>query len=160
MGYMKEIERKFLVDTDKLPSLPEPMRLQQGYLALGPTVRVRTQEGPGDNQKAYLTIKGAGGIARDEFEYEIPQYEALQLLDLAHGSIVSKKRYHLPVGGHPELKWELDIFEGDNTGLVVAELEMPNPDLEFEHPVWLGQDVTSDGRYKNASLSQNPYKNW
>ena len=160
MGYQEEIERKFLVLTDKLPKLSEPLRLKQGYLSFSPTVRVRTQEGPGDILKAYITIKGTGTIGRDEFEYEIPHQEGEQLLKIANGAIVSKKRYHLPVKNQPELKWELDVFEGDNMGLVVAELEMPNEDFQFEKPEWISTDVTENGAYKNASLAQHPYKDW
>lgn len=161
MAYKVEIERKFLVDTAKLPKLPEPLHLKQGYLAFTPTVRVRIEDGPGANErKAYITIKGGGMVGRDEFEYDIPYDEAEQLLKLAHGSVVSKKRYHLPVADHPDLKWELDIFEGDNDGLVVAELEMPEADMQFQHPEWLGTDVSEDGAYKNALLAQQPYKDW
>lgn len=161
MAYKQEIERKFLVQQDKLPQLPEPLRLKQGYLAFSPTVRVRTEDGPGQNERrAYLNVKGVGLIGRDEFEYEIPRDEAEQLLKLTKASLVSKKRYHLPLPDHPDLKWELDIFEGDNTGLLVAELEMPDADMQFEHPAWLGQDVTEDSAYKNAALAQHPYKDW
>lgn len=160
MGYKVEIERKFLVRKDKLPALPEPLRLKQGYLAFGPTVRVRTEDGPGNERRAYLNIKGAGTIGRDEFEYEIPRDEAEQLLKLTKGSIVSKKRYHLALPDHSDLKWELDIFEGDNEGLLVAELEMPDANLQFERPAWLGTDVTEDSEYKNAALAQRPFKEW
>ncbi len=159
MAYKEEIERKFLVDESKLPHLPEPKRLKQGYLSFGPSVRVRLEEGP-QGSKGYLTIKGSGMVGRDEFEYDIPAEEAGQLLKLAKASIVSKNRYELPVPGAPELKWELDIFEGDNAGLIVAELEMPDYDYKFERPVWLGEDVTEDGRYKNSALAQKPFKNW
>ncbi len=160
MGYKEEIERKFLVKSDLLPELPQGARLVQGYLGFEPTVRVRTEEGPGDERKAYLTIKGSGLVGRDEFEYDIPFEEACQLLKLSQASTVGKTRYKLPVAGAPELKWELDIFEGDNAGLIVAELEMPSADYAFERPAWLGQDVTEDPAYKNAALARHPYKDW
>jgi CYTH domain-containing protein len=99
-------------------------------------------------------------VGRDEFEYDIPFEEAQQLLKLAQYSKVSKTRYRLPVPDAPDLKWELDIFEGDNAGLVVAELEMPSEDYAFEPPAWLGEDVTRDPAYKNAALAQHPYKDW
>ncbi len=160
MGYKEEIERKFLVNRELLPSLPPGSRLQQGYLAFEPTVRVRTEDGPGSERKAYITIKGEGMLGRDEFEYDIPFDEAQQLLKLAQSSIVSKTRYRLPVHDAPDLKWELDIFEGSNAGLIVAELEMPDRDYPFVAPIWLGQDVTEDPAYKNSALSRRPYKDW
>jgi len=160
MGYKEEIERKFLVKRDQLPSLPEGSKLVQGYLGFEPTVRVRTEEGPGDERKAYITIKGSGLVGRDEFEYDIPFEEAQQLLKLAQYSTVNKTRYRLPVAKAPDLKWELDIFEGDNKGLVVAELEMPSEDYSFERPAWLGEDVTLDPAYKNAALAKHPFKDW
>ena len=159
MAYKEEIERKFLVDQTKLPPLPAPKWLVQGYLSANPTVRLRLEQGP-EQRKGYLTIKGEGLVGRDEFEYDLPADEVEQMLRLAKGFLVSKRRYDLPVPGAPELKWELDIFEGDNEGLIVAELEMPSYDYAFERPEWLGQDVTEDARYKNAALSRRPYKNW
>lgn len=159
MAYKEEIEHKFLVNQDKLPALPEPNRLTQGYLNFKPSVRVRLEEGP-EQRKGYLTIKGEGLVGRDEFEYDIPAEEAEQLLKLAKASLVSKRRYKLPVEDKPDLKWELDIFEGDNAGLVVAELEIPEHGYEFERPDWIGEDVTEDPRYKNSALAQKPYKNW
>jgi adenylate cyclase len=160
MGYQKEIERKFLVDSAKLPDLPEGARLIQGYLCFEPTVRVRTEEGPADQRKAYITIKGEGLVGRDEFEYDIPFEEATNLLQLAQSSLVSKTRYKLPLKEHPGLKWELDIFEGDNAGLTVVELEMPDEAFDFPRPEWLGQEVTENPAYKNASLSRHPFKKW
>lgn len=161
MGYKKEIERKFLVKKELLPSLPNGIRMTQGYLSFQPTVRVRTENGPAANKrKAYITIKGSGLIGRDEFEYDIPFEEAQQLLKLARAALVSKTRYELPVENVPELKWELDIFEGDNAGLIVVELEMPSEDYAFQSPAWLDQDVSSNSAYKNAALAQKPYKDW
>lgn len=160
MGFMKEIERKFLVDKNKLPQLPEGARMTQGYLAFDPTVRVRTEEGPGDKRKAYITIKGSGMLGRDEFEYDVPFEEASQMLKLAHASVVSKTRYRLPLPDQPDLKWEIDLFEGDNAGLVVAELEIPDEDFDYPKPEWLGKEVTEDPAYKNASLAQHPFNGW
>ena len=160
MAYKEEIERKYLVDRAKLPPLPVGAKLVQGYLSFQPTVRVRTEEKPGHVQKAYITIKGAGMVGRDEFEYDIPFEEARQLLTLARSSLVAKTRYVLPVEDQPDLKWELDIFEGDNDGLIVAELETPAYDTRYARPDWIGQDVTDDPAYKNAALSQRPFKRW
>ncbi len=160
MGYMKEIERKFLVNKAKLPDLPQGSRMVQGYISFKPTVRVRTEEGPADQRKAYITIKGEGLVGRDEFEYAIPFEEAEQLLKLVQASLVRKTRYRMPLKEHPELKWELDIFEGDNAGLIVVELEIPDENFEFPRPEWVGQEVTEDTAYKNASLAKRPFKVW
>ena len=160
MALQQEIERKFLVRRELLPPLPEGARLVQGYLGTQPTVRVRTEEGPGDRSLAYLTIKGPGLVGRDEFEYEIPLEEARELLKLAQGSLVSKTRYRLPVEGAPGLKWELDVFDGENAGLIVAEIELPAEDTPFERPEWLGEDVTEDPAYKNAALAFHPFSAW
>lgn len=160
MGYQNEIEYKFLVDTAKLPALPPGAKMVQGYLSFQPTVRVRTEEGPADRRKAYITIKGEGLVGRGEFEYAIPFEEATQLLKLAQAALVRKTRYRLPLKDQPDLKWELDIFEGDNAGLTVVELEVPGEDYQFSRPEWVGRDVTKDPAYKNAALARHPFKQW
>jgi adenylate cyclase len=160
MGFMNEIERKFLVDKAKLPDLPQGSKMVQGYLAFKPTVRIRTEEGPSDQRKAYITNTGEGLVGRDEFEYDIPFEEAQQLLKLAQASLVRKTRYRLPLKEYPGLKWELDIFEGDNAGLTVVELEIPEEDFKYPRPEWLGREVTEDPAYKNAALAQHPFKDW
>jgi CYTH domain-containing protein len=160
MALKQEIERKFLVDPERLPELKDGELLAQAYLAFGPTVRVRTHEAPDGTRRGFLTIKGEGLVARDEFEYEIPFDEAAALLGLASTRPVSKTRYRLPAGGNPSLCWEIDVFGGWNEGLVVAEIELPAAGTEFEHPPWLGKDVTEDPAYKNASLARRPYREW
>ncbi len=161
MSRKQEIEHKFLVDSSRLPPLPPGSRLTQGYLSFRPTVRVRTEEREdGSGRMAYLTIKGEGDVGRDEFEYEIPFEEATGLLGMCQGSVITKTRYRLPIDGCPELAWELDIFVGDNEGLVVAELEVPEEGCAFARPDWLGEDVTRDSRYKNAALAERPYREW
>ena len=158
MSHKREIEHKFLVDTTHLPELPAGCRLRQGYFSFRPTVRVRAEEGV--QRKGYLTIKGEGDFNRDEFEYEIPYEEADALLPLCQGSIIEKMRYRLPIESECDLAWELDVFEGENAGLVVAELEIPEEGCAFARPDWLGQDVTRDPAYKNASLAERPYSTW
>jgi CYTH domain-containing protein len=116
-------------------------------------VRVRT-----DGQSAWLTIKGRGeGITRPEFEYEIPVADAADLLALCRGRLVEKTRYLVPAG---TLCWEIDEFTGDNTGLVVAEIELPDEDTPVPQPVWLGEEVTADPRYLNANLAVHPFARW
>ena len=149
-----EIERKFLVASGAWRQ-PTFLRISQGYLnrARDRTVRVRIA-----GERAYLTIKGAmHGIARPEFEYEIPLADAEQLLRLCDGPIIEKHRHRVV---HAGKTWEVDEFFGDNAGLIVAELELEREDEPFEAPAWLGVEVTHDARYLNSNLSVRPYKTW
>lgn len=153
-----EIERKFLVpDLSFKKEATKVEEIRQGYIAheKGRSVRVRILDG-----KGILTIKGPtlDGISRMEWEKEIPVEEALELLTLSCSSIIWKERHIIPAAGGR--KWEVDVFHGDNEGLVMAEIELGSADEPFERPSWLGKEVTGDRRYYNASLSVNPYKNW
>ena len=150
----KEIERKFLVQASWKPQ-DEGIKIAQGYLSTVPerTVRVRIK---GD--KGYLTIKGKNqGISRAEFEYEIPLGDAEELLKLAEQPILSKTRY---LEQHGNRLWEIDVFAGENQGLVVAEVELPDEQAEFSRPDWLGQEVSGDVRYYNANLIKKPFSLW
>jgi adenylate cyclase len=150
-----EIERKFLVKKAEWHPIGSGEAFRQGYLSRegGPTVRVRSAKGRG-----YLTIKGAPqGLSRPEFEYEIPENDAGELLSLCHGAIVDKQRHLVVHQGHT---WEVDVFHGDNDGLIVAEIELSHPDEPFERPPWAGLEVSLDPRYTNASLSLRPYRAW
>lgn len=148
-----EIERKYLV-TGSFPA-GETCEMTQGYLCTDPerTVRIRIEEG-----KGVLAIKGRGtGISRPEYEYEVPLAEAKELLALCTGALVSKTRHYIPHGNHT---WEVDVFKGDNEGLVTAEIELGSEDELYEIPEWIGEDVTSDRRYSNASLANMPFQKW
>lgn len=150
-----EIERKFLVQSAPFKSWGAGTQIKQGYLARGQqvTARVRTY---GD--QAFITIKGKTvGISRQEFEYEIPVQEAEALLLLCEGGIISKQRWKIKQGEHI---WEVDRFEGDNAGLVVAEIELGSEDESFDKPSWIGAEVSDDPRYFNGALSRMPYKSW
>lgn len=150
-----EIERRFLVKDESWRDLAEGQRYRQGYLSVDParTVRVRVV---GDD--AWLTIKSqVSAMSRHEFEYAIPRADAEALMDAACPMVVEKIRYKIIHAGH---LWEVDEFFGENAGLVVAEIELPDEATEFVHPGWLGIEVTADGRYTNAYLSQNPYSRW
>ncbi|MBI5095956.1 MAG: CYTH domain-containing protein [Candidatus Hydrogenedentes bacterium] len=128
---------------------------RQGYLYAGDpgTVRVRAMD-----DRAYLTVKGkATGISRDEFEYEIPLADAEIMLTLCEGLIIEKTRYLVPHQGHT---WEVDVFDGANAGLIIAELELSDAAEAFELPAWVGDEVSLDRRYTNAYLSQHPYSTW
>lgn len=149
-----EIERKFCVVGDAWRT-DHGTRYRQGYLSRDPerTVRVRIAD-----DQAFLTIKGRTvGASRPEFEYPIPLTDAEQLLDLCDGPLIEKTRHRIR---HHDMIWEVDEFTGDNTGLVIAEIELASEDQAFASPPWLGQEVTHDPRYYNANLSVNPYRNW
>lgn len=152
----REIERKFLVRTDGWRgAATSSSELRQGYLLNTPEKNVRVRKA-GD--RAWLTVKAAAdGIARHEFEYEIPPADAAELLQLCEGPLIEKTRHLVPMGS---LTWEIDEFEGDNAGLIVAEIELPSEETPFERPEWLGEEVTDDPRYLNASLVGNPYTRW
>jgi len=152
-----EIERKFLVlDDGWRDSVRESAYFRQGYLnnEIHCSVRVRIC---GD--RAWLNIKSVTiGAERQEFEYEIPVNDAHAMLStLSRRPLIEKTRYFVDVGPHT---WEIDVFEGDNAGLVVAEIELDNPDETFEKPAWAGEEVTYDPRYYNTSLSTAPYNTW
>lgn len=153
-----EIERKFLVKNDSWRSHVESeAHLIQGYLAddTETTIRVRVM---GDDA-AYLTIKGpTTGVRRSEYEYRIPVADARAMLEeLAVYPIIDKTRYRVRCG---DRLWELDLFAGENAGLVIAELELGSEHETFELPEWAGEEVSSDPRYYNASLARNPYQKW
>ena len=152
-----EIERKFLVRNDAWwPHVSRSRKIRQGYL--GPlskaSVRVRI-----DGEKANLNIKSATlGMQRSEYEYSIPMKDAIEMLDnLCEGPQIDKNRHIVIFGDHT---WEIDEFFGDNLGLIMAEIELDDPDERFEIPDWLGVEVTEDERYYNVNLVKNPYKNW
>ena len=155
---MQEIERKFLVENDSFKALATAKKeIAQGYLNTNPerTVRVRIS-----NEKAFLTIKGKGnesGMTRFEWEKEIPFEEAKSLLALCEKGVIEKTRFEIPVGNH---LFEVDVFYGENKGLIVAEIELSDESEAFEKPDWIGIEVTNDERYYNAYLSKNPFKNW
>ena len=152
-----EIERKFLVCGDFKAEAQHSRRITQGYLCSVPerAVRVRIK---GD--KGFLTIKGIGnaaGTTRYEWEREIPADEARELLEICEPGVIDKTRYIVNVNG---FTFEVDEFYGDNEGLVIAEVELPAEDTEFDKPAWLGEEVTGDVRYYNLMLMKEPYKTW
>lgn len=153
----KEIERKFLVKQSIWNELekPEGNHFRQGYLIAETdrSVRVRLT-----NTRAFITIKGkTNGATRPEYEYEIPQKDAEELLNHFTIAELSKVRYNINYRGK---LWEVDVFLGRNQGLIVAEIELKSEDESFEKPDWAGKEVTEDARYYNANLVLNPYLDW
>ncbi|MDI9879404.1 CYTH domain-containing protein [Flectobacillus longus] len=152
-----EIERKFLVKHELWHELDKPIPnfLKQGYLSTDPekTLRVRATD-----DKGFITIKGkTQGMRRLEFEYEIPKDEALALLDNFTEQNIEKYRYLIT---YKEKTWEIDVFQGANEGLIVAEIELSSETEAFDIPIWAYMEVTDDPRYYNSRLSIKPYSSW
>ena len=153
-----EIERKYLV-ADTGPSAQwraaPGVSYRQGYLNRDKarTVRIRVA---GD--EAFMTVKGVSvGATRVEFDYPIPLADAQAMLLLCDGPLIEKMRH---VYQHAGTTWEVDVFAGDNAGLVVAEVELKTETQAFEKPAWLGEEVTHDARYFNSNLAAHPFALW
>lgn len=153
-----EIERKFLVLDDSFKHEAfSKSHIVQGYICSerGRSVRIRIRD-----ERAYITIKGpslSGGLARYEFEQEIPMDDARQLLTLCDPGIIDKTRWLVKAGSHT---FEVDEFAGENQGLVIAEVELNSENEAYEKPHFIGQEVTGDRRYYNSQLRRNPYSRW
>lgn len=151
----REIERKFLVHDETWRKDSIGIHYRQGYIpADGCTVRVRIA-----GEKAFLTLKVRETfIARTEFEYAIPREEAEEMLArVCTAGMVEKMRY---VVRHGDLCWEIDVFEGANAGLIVAEVELMHEEQAIELPEWVGAEVTHDPRYLNSHLAVHPFRAW
>ena len=156
-GEPLEIERKFLLvgESWRDQVVGEPKRLSQGYLCADSekSVRVRIV---GDF--ATLTVKGSRhGISRLEMQYTIPVADAERMLALCARSLIDKTRH---IVMHDGMKWEVDIFHGENEGLRVAEVELETEDQTISLPEWAGQEVSEDPRYYNSQLAREPYSLW
>lgn len=154
MGQTVEIERKFLISGQGWQQ-GKRQEIAQGYISQqnDRVVRVRQK---GD--KAFLTIKAdQGGISRLEFEYEIPVADCATMLNSLCGDPISKTRYTFDFAG---MTWEVDQFHGVNDGLILAEIELNHPDQAFEKPDWLGPEVSTDPRFFNAYIADNPFSTW
>ena len=156
-----EIERKFLLKNDNWKSLvTETHMMKQSYLKSGldtsqqSSVRIRIS-----NKLASVNIKSADlSMVRKEVEYEIPLHNAEEMLKTLCGDvIIEKTRYYVPYAHH---LWEIDVFEGENAGLQVAEIELGSVDEFFEKPDWIADEVSEDKRYFNNYLLRSPYSTW
>lgn len=144
-----EIERKFLVDSEKwnLFLKPEPRLIKQGYLLNSSdiTVRLRTKGDVG-----YLTIKGESkGISREEFEYQIPFDDVNQMFNNFQCKVLSKSRYTLE---YENKIWEIDVFEDKLEGLILAEIELKSEDERFSLPPFVLEEVSLNPEYYNSNL--------
>ncbi|HGT2148964.1 TPA: CYTH domain-containing protein [Neisseria gonorrhoeae] len=151
-----EIERRFLIENDKWRQYAdEPLLLKQGYLSVKKerTIRIRIA-----GKRAWLTLKGyISEISRSEFEYEIPLADAEKMMETMCPFKMEKRRYPVRWGGS---LFEVDVFLGENSPLVVAEIELPAENADFDRPDWLGREITSDGMFTNAYLSKHPFSSW
>ena len=153
----REIERKFLLRSDAWrDEVRDSVHLIQGYLMRNEhsAIRVRIK-----GTRAELNIKQTlDGIDRLEYEYEIPLVDAREILEhVALRPLIEKTRHHVVRGGH---LWEVDEFDGDNRGLIMAEIELADADEAFDKPPWIGEEVSLDPRYYNSNLIVSPYQSW
>lgn len=152
-----EIERKFLVQPDGAWKQAErQLHCHQGYISTTApcSMRVRLL-----GERGYITMKSKReGIQRDEFEYEIPMADATHMLDhYCDAGLIEKTRYYTH---HAGMLWEVDVFEGENKGLFLAEVELESPDQSVVLPDWVLEEVSGDPRYFNAMLANFPYSTW
>lgn len=146
-----EIERKFLVKR-----LPEDLdsyrkkRLEQGYLSTVPVLRVRKED-----DEYFVTYKGSGMMSREEYNHPLTKEAFYHLIDKADGIIIQKTRYMIPQDNG--LVIELDVFEGELEGLIMAEVEFDSPEAADSYvPVeWFGREVTEESAYHNSNMSIN-----
>ena len=152
-----EIERKFLVrGNDWRALVSSQTTIRQAYLASSAksSTRIRIR---GDGT-ATLTIKSRpADLRRLELEYPIPALQAEALMQLREGSIIEKTRHVVP---HGSLAWEIDVFAGDNLGLIIAEIELTDVDQPIDVPSWIGREVTAQPQYYNSFLVQQPFNSW
>jgi len=155
-----EIERKFLViNDDWKKENPSGCLYRQGYFPTdspdsSPVIRIRTSD-----DKGWITIKKRkGSLARWEYEYEILLCDAAEMMDeLCRKPLIEKMRYKI---FYEAKTWEIDVFSGENQGLVVAEIELQDEGDVFSKPPWLGEEITHDPRYLNVNLAAHPFCRW
>lgn len=155
---MLEIERKYLVKSlDFIQEAKSTKRITQGFLNTNPerTVRVRIS-----GKEAFITVKGISnksGTTRMEWEQKILLKDAQKLLEICEPGMIDKTRYEVLFRNY---LFEVDVFHGENEGLIIAEIELSHEDESFEKPQWLGEEVTGDNRYYNSQLSKISFNKW
>ena len=150
-----EIERRFLVCGD-WPEAESVRLLRQCYVPTAGAATVRLRE---DDGRFFLTIKEPVAPAvRVEFEFPVPAETARPMMTHFGGrSLIEKRRHVVMAAGR---RWEVDIFQNRNQGLVLAEVELVRADEPVDLPGWIGREVTQDGRFTSHALSLNPFGNW
>lgn len=160
-----EIERKFLLSSDAWkPLVCQRQLITQGYLSFSPVVRIRTVEildAASDKiltRSGVLTIKGKSkGLSRSEFEYDVPDKDADQMLAMSVAAPLKKIRHLIKF---EDMLWEVDEFLAANKGLIVAEIELDSEDQAFVKPSWVGKEISMDRRYSNSNLAKRPFEKW
>ena len=152
-----EIERKFLVRSDAWRAgVSGHIAIRQAYLATDgkASIRVRIR----DNMSATLSVKSrSASLSRLELEYPIPVRDAEAMIQLRHGAVIEKVRHLVP---HGDLTFEVDIFSGENDGLVIAEIELRDEHQAIALPDWIGAEITGQQQYYNSALVLRPYRSW
>lgn len=147
-----EIERKYLVK--ELPrDMPESgSHIEQGYISTDPVIRIRRRT-DGEKQQCVLTVKGSGMVIREEYELSLTARQYEELRKKCTGRMIVKTRYLYPLSDG--LRAEIDLFEGEQQGLVLAEVEFSDEDCMrgFQKPDWFGEEVSEDVRYHNSYMS-------
>ncbi|MGD9923542.1 MAG: CYTH domain-containing protein [Pseudorhodoplanes sp.] len=155
MGF--EIERKFLVRSDAWRKrVTRTIAIRQAYLATegNASVRVRIR----DNATATLSVKSRpASLRRLELEFPISVIEAEAMIPLRHGAVIEKVRHLVP---HGDLTFEVDVFSGENEGLVIAEIELRDEHQEIALPEWTGIEITGQLQYYNSALVTRPSTSW
>jgi CYTH domain-containing protein len=153
-----EIERKFLVHKHYLPELKEGVEIIQGYLSEIPSIRFRII-----NKAMFITIKEYYPEGK-RFELETPEKaitseEIVKLQELAISPPISKVRYKILDKG---MSWEIDVYQGENSGLITADIELPSIDCPISFPAWIdsNKEITTDSRYSNFNLGRQPFSLW
>ncbi len=152
----KETERKFLVTNRSFEKeATDIIPIVQGYICNQQDKNVRIRVA---GNQAYITIKGkTSGFSRPEFEYPLPVDEAREIINLFCDDTIQKIRYLVHFENY---NWEVDVFDGKNKGLILAEIELPDENASFKKPGWLGLEVTGNPDYYNAMLIKKPYIHW
>ncbi len=150
-----EIERKFLTTSSLFKEQAvRVMNIQQGYI--GTTSKGEARVSIRD-EKAWIIVKSNERLSRLEYEIPIPKKDAEELLTRTCGRVIHKTRYIIPATSGM-LKWEVDEFHEEDDGLIIAEIELPSEDTQFDKPQWLGKEVTQDTTYYNSILSKTSWK--
>ena len=150
-----EIERKYLVTSDEFKEGAASVEISQAYLTIEENLAIRVRI---EGLQASIAVKSkVSERVNREYEYNIPIDEARSMMKLSLYPAIIRTRFVLDYGRHA---WEVDAFQGENTGLIVAEIELDDENEVFEKPPWLGEEVTADYRYLNSNLSRTPFKDW
>ena len=150
-----EIERRFLINKSNF-TLPKVRKsIKQGYLFSDSNQALRVRM---IGQEYFLTYKyKKSAINRYEFEYSISKEDGDKLISLSEYFIITKDRYYREIDNHV---WEIDVFHGENKGLIIAEIELEDENEKINIPNWVGMEISNDERYFNFNLSKKPYRSW